>query len=332
MRLAARRAHYLRGHSAMNISAIFIRRPVMTSLVMAGILLAGVFGYVSLPVNELPNVDFPTIVVSASLPGADAATMASSVATPLEGQFSLIAGLDTMSSTNVLGASQITLQFRLDRSIDAAAQDVQSALAAAARQLPANMPTPPTMRKVNPAESSIFQLTVTSATLPLSTVDEYAETIIVRSISSIDGVANVDIFGQARPAVRIQLDPAALAARGIGVDQVANAVKNANVNLATGQLDGPSRAAIIQTEGQLTNAAQYRPQIIAYVDGAPVRIGDVAAVVDGVENPRLAGSYNGVPGVTLAVNRQPGANTIAVANAIRQHSPAFARNCRRRSP
>ena len=295
----------------------------MTSLVMAGFLIAGVFGYFSLPVNELPNVDFPTIVVSASLPGADAATMASSVATPLEGQFSLIAGLDTMSSTNVLGATQITLQFRLDRSINAAAQDVQSALAAAARQLPTNMPAPPTMRKVNPAESSIFQLTVTSATLPLSVVDEYAETIIVRSLSSIDGVANVDIFGQARPAVRIQLDPAALASRGIGVDQVANAVRNANVNLATGQLDGPSRAAIIQTEGQLTNAAQYRPQIIAYVDGAPVRIGDVANVVDGVENPRLSGLYNGVPGVTLAVNRQPGANTIAVANAIKAALPGI---------
>ena len=205
----------------MNVSELFIKRPVMTSLVMAAFLFAGLFGYFSLPVNELPNVDFPTIVVSASLPGADAETMASSVATPLEGQFSLIAGLDTMSSTNVLGDTQITLQFRLDRNIDAAAQDVQSALAAAARQLPANMPAPPTMRKVNPTENSIFQLTITSPTLPLSTVDEYAETIIVRSISSIDGVANVDIFGQAHPAVRIELDPDALAVRGIGVDQVA---------------------------------------------------------------------------------------------------------------
>jgi HAE1 family hydrophobic/amphiphilic exporter-1 len=307
----------------MNISEVFIRRPVMTILVMLAFLLAGLFGYFSLPVNELPNVDFPTIVVNASLPGADAETMASSVATPLEGQFSLIAGLDSMSSTNVLGATQITLQFRLDRNIDAAAQDVQSALAAAARQLPTNMPTPPTMRKVNPAESSIFQITATSPTLPLSTVDEYAETIIMRSISTIDGVANVEIYGQAHPAVRIQVDPNALAARGIGIDQVAAAVKSANVNLATGQLDGPSRAAIIQTEGQLTKAAQYRPQIIAYRDGAPVRFADIGNVIDSVENPRLSGMYNGTPGVTLGVNRQPGANTIAVVDAIKAALPGI---------
>ena len=307
----------------MNVSEIFIKRPVMTSLVMAAFLFAGLFGYFSLPVNELPNVDFPTIVVSASLPGADAETMASTVATPLETQFSLIAGLDTMSSTNVLGATQITLQFRLDRNIDAAAQDVQSAMAAAARQLPLNLPAPPTMRKVNPAESSIFQITITSPSLPLSTVDEYAETIIVRSISSIDGVANVDIFGQAHPAVRIQLDPDALAVRGIGVDQVAAAVRNANVNLATGQLDGPSRSAIIQTQGQLTKAADYRPQIIAYQQGAPVRIGDVANVIDSVENTRLSGTYNAQAGVTLAVNRQPGANTIAVVNAIKAALPGI---------
>jgi HAE1 family hydrophobic/amphiphilic exporter-1 len=307
----------------MNVSELFIKRPVMTSLVMAAFLFAGLFGYISLPVNELPNVDFPTIVVSASLPGADAETMASSVATPLEGQFSLIAGLDSMTSTNVLGATQITLQFRLDRNIDGAAQDVQSALAAATRQLPTNLPAPPTMRKVNPAENSIFQLTLSSPTLPLSAVDEYAETIIVRSISSIDGVANVDIFGQAHPAVRIQVDPDALAVRGIGVDQVTSAVRNANVNLATGQLDGPSRAAIVQTQGQLTKAAEYRPQIIAYQNGAPVRIGDVANVIDSVENPRLSGTYNGVPGVTLAVNRQPGANTIAVVNAIKAALPGI---------
>ena len=231
----------------MNVSEIFIRRPVMTILVMGALLFAGLFGYSSLPVNELPNVDFPTIVVTGSLPGADAGTMSSGVATPLEAQFSLIPGLDTMSSTSVLGSTQITLQFRLDRNIDAAAQDVQSALAASARQLPPNMPTPPTMRKVNPAESSILQITVTSPTLPLSVVDEYAETIIVRSISTIDGVANVEIYGQAHPAVRIQVDPNALAARGIGIDQVAAAVKNSNVNLATGTLDGPAQASVIQT-------------------------------------------------------------------------------------
>ena len=267
--------------------------------------------------HELPNVDFPTIVVTGSLPGADAATMSSGVATPLEAQFSLIPGLDTMSSTSVLGSTQITLQFRLDRNIDAAAQDVQSALSAAARQLPPSMPTPPTMRKVNPAESSILQITVTSPTLPLSVVDEYAETIIVRSISTIDGVANVEIYGQAHPAVRIQVDPNALAARGIGIDQVASAVRSANVNLATGTLDGPSRAAVIQADGQLTKAADYLPQIIAYHDGAPVRFSDVGKVIDSVENRWLSGLYNGKPGVTLGINRQPGANTIAVVDAVK---------------
>ena len=307
----------------MNISEIFIKRPIMTILVMAALLFAGLYGYFSLPVNELPNVDFPTIVVNGSLPGADAATMASGVATPLEAQFSLIPGLDTMSSTSVLGSTQITLQFRLDRNIDAAAQDVQSALSAASRQLPPSMPTPPTMRKVNPAESSILQITVTSPTLPLSTVDEYAETIIVRSISTIDGVANVEIYGQAHPAIRIQVDPNALAARGIGIDQVASAVRTANVNLATGTLDGPSRAAIIQADGQLTNAAAYLPQIIAYHDGAPVRLSDVGKAIDSVENRWLSGLYNGKPGVTLGVNRQPGANTIAVVDAIKARLPSI---------
>jgi len=301
----------------MNISEIFIKRPIMTLLVMSALLFAGLFSYFSLPVNELPNVDFPTIVVNASLPGADAGTMASGVATPLEAQFSLIPGVDSMSSTSVLGSTQITLQFRLDRSIDAAAQDVQSALSAATRQLPPTMPTPPTMRKVNPAENSILQITVTSPTLPLSVVDEYAETIIVRSISTIDGVANVEIYGQAHPAVRIQVDPNALAVRGIGIDQVATAVRNANVNLATGTLDGPSRAAIIQADGQLVNAADYMRQIIAYRDGAPVRFSEVGRVIDSVENRWLSGMYNGKAGVTLAINRQPGANTIAVVDAIK---------------
>src|SRR5258706_8484023 len=307
----------------MNISEIFIKRPIMTILVMAALLFAGSYGYFSLPVNELPNVDFPTIVVSGSLPGADAATMASGVATPLESQFSLIPGLDTMSSTSVVGTTQITLQFRRDRNIDAAAQDVQSALATATGQLPPTMPTPPTMRKVNPAESSILQITVSSPTLPLAVVDEYAETIIVRSISTIDGVANVEIYGQAHPAVRIQVDPNALAARGIGIDQVASAVRNANVNLATGTLDGPSRAAIIQADGQLTNAAAYLSQIIAYHDGAPVRFSDVGKVIDSVENRWLSGLYNGKAGVTLGINRQPGANTIAVVDAIKARLPSI---------
>ena len=206
----------------MHISAAFIQRPVMTILAMAAFVLAGVYGYSSLPVSELPQVDFPTIDINASLPGADATTMAAAVATPLEKQFSLIAGLDSMTSQNALGQSRITLQFRLDRNIDAAAQDVQSAMSAAARQLPPSMLTPPSMRKVNPAEGSIIFLTVSSPTLPLREVDMYTENLLIGKLSSISGVAQADIFGQARPAVHVYVDPNALAARGIGIDEVAS--------------------------------------------------------------------------------------------------------------
>src|SRR5215470_15232726 len=218
----------------MNVSAAFIKRPVMATSLMAAFLLAGVFAYSNLPVSELPNVDFPTIDVSASLPGADAETMASSVAAPLEKQFSIISGVDSMTSASGQGTTRITLQFRLDRNIDAAAQDVQSALAAASRQLPREMPSPPSMRKSNPAEEGIFYLSVSSETLPLSVVDEYVENLMIGKLSSIDGVAQAEVFGQARPAVRVQVDPDALATRGIGVDEVASAIRNASVNLATG--------------------------------------------------------------------------------------------------
>ena len=202
----------------MNISAVFIKRPVMATLLMAAFILAGIYGYVMLPVSELPNVDFPTIDIQANLPGADAETMASSVATPLEKQFSLISGVDSMTSTSGQGTTRITLQFRLDRNIDAAAQDVQSAISAAARQLPRDMPSPPSMRKSNPAEEGIFYLSVSSDTLPLSVVDEYVENLLIGKLSSLDGVAQAEVFGQARPAVRIQVDPDELAVRGIGID------------------------------------------------------------------------------------------------------------------
>src|SRR5882672_1942516 len=307
----------------MNISAIFIKRPVMATLLMAAFLLAGFYGYSTLPVSELPNVDFPTIDVQANLPGADAETMASSVATPLEKQFSLISGVDSMSSTSGQGTTRITLQFRLDRNIDAAAQDVQSALSAAARQLPRDMPSPPSMRKSNPAEEGIFYLSVSSDTLPLSVVDEYVENLLIGKLSAIDGVAQAEVFGQARPAVRIQVDPDALAARGIGIDEVATAIRNANVNLATGQLDGDTRSAVIHTEGQLNKAAEYRQQIISYRDNAPVRFADVANVIDSVENPRNFGTWNGVPSVTLELHRQPGANTIAVVDAVKEVLPGL---------
>src|SRR5215470_12691164 len=307
----------------MNVSAAFIKRPVMTTLMMAAFLLSGVFAYSNLPVSELPNVDFPTIDVQANLPGADAETMASSVAAPLEKQFSIISGVDSMTSASGQGTTRITLQFRLDRNIDAAAQDVQAAVSAAARQLPRDMPSPPSIRKVNPAEESIFYLSVSSETLPLSVVDEYVENLLIGKLSSIDGVAQADVFGQARPAVRIQVDPDALAVRGIGIDEVAQAIRNTSVNLATGSLDGRTRSAVIHTEGQLNKAAEYRQQIISYRNNAPVRFADVANVIDSVENPKNFGTYNGVPSVTLEMRRQPGANTIAVVDAIKEALPGL---------
>jgi HAE1 family hydrophobic/amphiphilic exporter-1 len=307
----------------MHISAVFIKRPVMATLLMAAFVLAGVFGYSSLPVSELPNVDFPTIDVQANLPGADAQTMASSVATPLEKQFSLISGLDSMTSVSVQSNTRITLQFRLDRNIDAAFQDVQAALSSAARSLPRDMPTPPSIRKTNPSEASILYLTVMSETLPLYVVDQYVEDLLIGKLSSIDGVAEAQIFGQQRPAVRVQVDPNALAARGIGIDEVANAIRNTSVNLATGQLDGRTRSAVIHAEGQLTQAADFNPQIIAYRNNAPVRFSDVANVIDGVENPKLFGAYNGTPAIIVAIQRQPGANTIKVVDSIKEVLPSL---------
>ncbi|HEX5278435.1 MAG TPA: efflux RND transporter permease subunit [Micropepsaceae bacterium] len=305
----------------MNFSAIFIRRPVMATLLMAAFLIAGLFGYSSLPVSELPNVDLPTISVNASLPGTDAQTMASSVATPLEKQFSLISGVDSMTSTNVAGNSSISIQFRLDRNIDAAFLDVQAALSAAARQVPPAMTTPPSIRKTNPADDGIFYLSVSSETLPLYVVDQYAENVLVGKLSSLDGVAQAVIYGQSRPAVRVQVDPAELATRGIGIDEVATAIRNASVNLATGQLDGATRGAVIHADGQLNRAADYAPQIIAYRNGAPVTFADVANVIDSVENPKLFGSWKGVPSITLEIHRQPGANTIAVVDEIKAALP-----------
>ena len=307
----------------MHFSAAFIKRPVMTTLAMAAFLLAGAFGYSSLPVSELPNVDFPTIDVFAGLPGADAETMASSVAAPLEKQFSLIAGLDSMTSVSSQNQTRITLQFRLDRNIDAAFQDVQAAASAAARALPRDMPNPPSLRKVNPAEGSILFLNVSSKTLPLRTVNQYVEDLLIGKLASIPGVAEAVIFGQARPAVRVQVDPAALAVRGIGIDEVATAIRNANVNLATGSLDGRTRSAVIHAEGQLNEAADFRQQILTYRDGAPVRFADVANVIDDVENNKTYGSWNGVPSITVAINRQPGANTVEVVDGIRAALPGL---------
>ena len=307
----------------MNISGLFIRRPVTTTLVMLGILMFGIMAYKSLPVSDLPTVDFPTITVSANLPGASAETMASGVATPLEKNFSTIAGLDSMSSTSTLGRTQITLQFSLSRNIDAAAQDVQSMIARSARDLPQNMPSPPSYRKVNPANNSILLLALTSETLPLSTVDEFAQTILAQRISMINGVAQVDVIGSQKYAVRLQLDPNQLAARQIGIDDVVNAIQRGNVDLPVGTLNAPTRAYTLVSDAQLTNAAAYGPMVVTYRNGAPVRLQDLGVALDSVENTRVASWFNDKRAVILGVQRQPGANVVQVVDAIKEVLPTL---------
>src|SRR2546426_2243313 len=271
----------------MNVPELFIRRPVMTTLVMSGILLFGVISYRFLPVSDLPSVDYPTILVQANLPGASPETMASSVATPLERQFSTIAGIDSMTSVSALGISQITIQFALERNIDAAAQDVQAAIAKAARQLPPNMPTPPTYSKVNPADQPILYLALTSPTLPLSTVDDYGENLMAQRISMVNGVAQVSVFGSQQYAVRVQLDPNKLAARGIGIDEVRAAIASGNVNLPTGTLYGKHQAFTVQATGQLTKATDYRPLIVADRNDRPVRLEELGRVFDSVQDDNV---------------------------------------------
>jgi HAE1 family hydrophobic/amphiphilic exporter-1 len=305
------------------VSELFIRRPVLTTLCMAAILLFGVMAYQKLPVNDLPNVDFPTIQVIANLPGATPETMASSVATPLERQFSTIAGIDSMTSTSALGVTQITIQFTLDRNIDAAGQDVQAGLTKAAPLLPPGMPTPPFYQKVNPADQPILYMALSSSTLPLYTVDEYAQTFLAQRISTISGVAQVTIFGSQKYAVRVQVDPRALAARGIGIDEVEQAVARANVNKPTGTLFGPHQAVNVQATGQLMDAAAYRPLVVAYRNGSPVRLEELGRVIDGVQTDKVAGWFNNERAVVLAVQRQPGTNTIEVVDAIRKLLPVF---------
>jgi hydrophobic/amphiphilic exporter-1 (mainly G- bacteria), HAE1 family len=302
---------------------LFIRRPVMTTLIMAGILVFGIMAYRLLPVSDLPNVDFPTIQVNATLPGASPDTMASAVATPLEKQFSTIAGVDSMTSTSAQGVTQITIQFTLQRNIDAAGQDVQAAIAAAAPQLPPGMPTPPSYKKVNPADQPILYMALSSPTLPLYTVDEYAETMLAQRISTISGVAQVQVFGAQKYAVRAQLDPSKLATLGIGIDEVQRAIAQQNVNLPTGTLYGPHQAFTVQASGQLTNAAAYRPLIVAYKNGSPVRLDQLGRVIDGVQTDKVASWYNDERAVVLAIQRQPGTNTIEVVDSIKKILPTF---------
>ncbi|MFQ5667772.1 MAG: efflux RND transporter permease subunit [Candidatus Binatia bacterium] len=313
----------------MNIAAPFIRRPVATTLLMVAVLLFGTLGYRNLPVSDLPNVDFPTLLVTASLPGSSPETMASSVATPLERQFSTIAGLASMNSMNSLGTTQVVLQFELNRNIDAAAQDVQAAITQAAPLLPPGMPNPPTFRKVNPADQPIMYIALTSATLPLWTLDEYGETLLAQRISMVSGVAQVRVFGAQKYAVRIKLDPRILASRGIGIDEVAQAVRAANVNLPTGTLQGSHRRFTVEATGQLTNAARYRPVIVTYRNGSPVRLAQLGTIMDSVEDDKTAAWYGAAAtlqrSVVLAVQRQPGTNTVAVAQAVKDVLPTLAR-------
>jgi HAE1 family hydrophobic/amphiphilic exporter-1 len=307
----------------MNMSRVFIERPIMTTLLMAGLVIFGVFGYFTLPISQLPTVDFPTVQVSAQLPGADPVTMASGVAAPLENQFSTIPGIDEMSSSSSIGQTNITIQFALDRNIDLAAQDVNAAIAASLGQLPKALPRPPTYHKINPNDQPIMYISMFSDTMQLQDLDEYAETLLAREISTIDGVAQVQVMGQGKYGVRIQVDPDKLAAVQIGIDQLAGIVASANVNNPTGSVNGDRQAASILATGQLNDAADFRRQVIAYRKGAPVKLGDVATVLDGQESS-LGGTWlHQKKGVALAINRQPGSNTVEVINSIKAILPHF---------
>ena len=295
----------------------------MTTLLMAAFIIFGAFGYRSLPVSELPRVEFPTIQVQASLPGADPETMASAVATVLEGQFSTISGIDSMTSSSGTGTTRIILQFALNRDIDAAAQDVVAAIAAAQRRLPPTMPAPPTMRKVNPADFPVLFLVLSSPTLQLQMVNEYAETLLSQQISTISGVAQVLVFGSQKRAIRVQVNPNILAARGIGIDEVQRAVSQANSNLPTGQLSGPDKTLTVRATGQLIDIDAFLDQIVAVRSGAPVRLREIGTVIESVENDKVAAWFKRDRAIILAVYRQPGVNTIEVVDAVRSILPNF---------
>jgi HAE1 family hydrophobic/amphiphilic exporter-1 len=311
----------------MNISQTFIERPIATSLMMAAIALFGAVAYNALPVSDLPNVDLPTLLVTASLPGASPETMAAAVATPLENQFSTIAGLNSMTSSNSLGNTQITLEFDLSRKLDGAAVDVQAAITQASRLLPQGMPTPPTFTKVNPADQPVLYIALTSPTLPLWTLDEYAETRLAQRVSMISGVAQVQVLGAQKYAVHVQMDPHAMAARQVGINEIETALKNWNVNLPTGAIIGPQRAFTLQASGQLTSADQYRPLVVAYRRGSPVRLEELGNIIDSVEDDKTASWFythqDGGRAIVLAIQRQPGTNTISVTDGVKALLPVF---------
>ena len=301
----------------MNFSALFIQRPIATTLVMIGILLFGIVGYTLLPVSDLPNVDYPIISVSASLPGASPETMASAVATPLEKQFSTIPGVDVMTSSSGQGSTNITLQFVLDRNIDAAAQDVNAAIAQVLRRLPTGI-IPPSYQKVNPADSPILLVPLTSKLMPLAKLDEYAEGFLAQRLSMVNGVAQVQVFGAQKFAVRIQLDPNQLRTLGIGIDDLADVISSGNVNLPTGILWGPNRTVTVQAQGQLQDAQEFGNLIVAWRNGRAVRLGDLGRVIDDVQNNRTAAWYSGERAIMLAIQRQPGTNTVQVADNVKR--------------
>ena len=306
-----------------SFSGRLIRRPITTILLMLALVIFGVVGYTRLPISDLPSIDFPTLQVNVSLPGASPTTMATSVATPLEQQFSSIAGIAEMSSSSAQGSSQITLQFNLNRDIDAAAQDVQTAISQAARQLPADLPAPPSIRKVNPAEQPILYLVLTSDLLPLSEVTQAAQVRIAQRLSTLDGVSQVQLFGAQKYAVRIRVDPQALGAKGLGLDQVNAAVRAGNSNQPTGNLYGKRQTVSVQDNGQLNNAAAYRQLVVAYRNGSPVQLGEVAEVLDSVNSDRSASWYNGSRSIVVAVQRQSGSNTVAIADAVHELLPTL---------
>ncbi len=310
----------------MNIAGPFIRRPIATTLLAIGVLLAGAWAFTLLPVSPLPRVDFPTISVSASLPGASPETMASSVATPLERRFGRIAGVTEITSTNVLGTTNITLQFDLDRDVDSAARDVQAAIAAAGGELPTNLPFRPTYRKVNPSDSPVMIVSMTSDTVPLAQVFEAGNSILAQKISQVPGVGQVTVGGGQQPAVRIQANPKSLAGIGLSMADLRTSVAAATANTAKGSIAGIKQTTIIGANDQLFDADQFRSLVIAYRDGAPVRLNEVADVFDDVENNRVAAWHNGKRAVLLIIRRQPGSNIIETTERVTQLIPELVKS------
>src|SRR3954449_2542387 len=307
----------------MGISEACIRRPVMTTLITASLIVFGAFAYRLLSVSALPAVDFPTIAITATLPGASPETMAASVAAPIERQRSTIAGISALTSTSALGITTITVQFDLNRNIDGASLDAQTALTVAARRLPVEMTTPPFFRKVNPGDFPILFVSLNSPTLPMSTVDEYGQTVLAQQISQLPGVAQVQVFGSQKFAVRIQVDPVAAAARSISLDDIRTVLTKANSNTPVGTLTGPDRNVTLLASGAMRRASDYRPVVAAFRNGAPVRLSEIANVIDSVENDKVASWFNNDRAVVLAIQRQPDANTVDVVDSVNARLPQF---------